>query len=196
MEEMVDDILNSKDDVYTPERIAWQLLVGEVDECQKGMEILSVGRDSGNIHTFVYEILITIFMELLFNLAKLGHYSKNENKKFIPDYEKLEIDALLSVVSDKMILLKYIARVNTYEKTEIDPDEFKTLANARYCRVVLRYYDEDPFFDQNIADDLYYHMKLNGLKEREYKKLSDIYCLIVLPDKVYTVAFTHLYNII
>jgi len=192
MQELIDSNIYSQANVYTPERIAWHLLVGEVDESLKGMEILSVDKDIGNAHTFVFEILITIFMELLFNLSKLSHYSTHdkENDKFVPDYTKLQIDALLSVVVDKMMLLNFIARVDTHEKTEIEPSEFKSLAEGRYCRVVLRYHDEDPFFNQNVSDDLYYHMKLNGLlDDKKYKKLENVYSLIIL-DKIYAVSFT------
>src|SRR5688500_9500519 len=158
---------------YTPEKIAWELLTGKFDDSQRSIEIMSAEKDDGNPHTFIFEILITIFMEIIFSLAKLDFHSKNEKgAKFdatnatspfmastinvVPNYQELQLDELISVASDKLEHLKYITRVETYEKSDLDQQEFKELADTRYCRVVLRNYEND------LPPDDLYHIKLNA----------------------------------
>lgn len=174
---------------YTPEKIARELLIGKFDDSQRSIEILSAEKDDGNPYTFIFEILITIFMEIIFSLAKLDFHSKNEGVKFIPNYQELQLDELISMASDKLEHLKYITRVETYERSDLDCEEFKELADKRYCRVVLRYYENDPLFE--TSDDLY-HIKLNAFAdETKYKKLENVYCLIML-DKIYVIRFVPL----
>ena len=182
---------DSDNTYYTPEKIAWSLLVDNIDDSIKGMDAFPYEKDSGDQHTFIFEILITIFMELLFNIAKLDCLGKKE--RFIPDYKNLPIDALLSVISEKMLVLKYIVKVDEYDKSEFidDKKKFKELSDKRYCRVLLRYYDNDDFFKKQISDDLYYHMKLNGLVSgKKYKKLSDVYSILMLNEKIYVIGFS------
>jgi hypothetical protein len=181
------------DTYHSPEKIAWGLLVNNIDDSIQGIDTFPYEKDFGDQHAFIFEILITIFMELLFGMAKLDCLEKTE--KYIPNYKTLPIDALLSVISDKMLILKYIVHVDEYDKSEFidDKKKFKELSDKRYCRVLLRYYDNDDFFRKEISDDLYYHMKLNGLvSEKKYKKLSDVYSIIMLNEKIYVISFAKL----
>jgi hypothetical protein len=129
----------------------------------------------------------------LFNMAKLNFYVENPNnnsaKNFIPDYKKFNIDAFFSLIQDKFKILGFIAHVNA-EKMEGDKEWLIDLVNNRYCRVVLRYYDDDEHFEiNNVSKDIYYHMKLNGLNKMNYRKINEIYSVIFLNDKVYKIYF-------
>jgi hypothetical protein len=200
MESLIEEIESQDSKMYTPESIAWDLLVGESIDPEKRGKLIGFGPlekekenqelSKSDIFTYKYEILITIFMELLFNMAKLNHFAENEeNAKFIPDYKKFNIDAFFSLIQDKFKILGFLAFVDS-ERMEGDKEWLVSLVNERYCRVVLRYYDDDDHFEiNNVAEDIYYHMKLNGLNKMKYKKLKEIYSVIFLNDKVYKIYF-------
>jgi hypothetical protein len=206
MENLVEEIESRDTKFYTPESIAWDLLVGEskdIDPEKKGKLICFIENENkeGNkeenkeeltnsdLLTYNYEILITIFMELLFNMAKLNFYFENENNDFIPDYKKFNIDAFFSLIQDKFKILGFMAFVDS-EKMEGDKEWLIDLINQRYCRVVLRYHDDDEHFEiNNVSKDVYYHMKLNGLNKKKYKKLGEIYSVVFLNDNVYKIYF-------
>jgi hypothetical protein len=200
MESLIEEIESHDSKIYTPESIAWDLLVGESIDIEKRGKLIGFGPlekekenpelSKSDILTYRYEILITIFMELLFNMAKLNHFAESDNNaKFIPDYKKFNMDTFFSLIQDKFKILGFLAFVDS-EKMEGDQKWLISLVNERYCRVVLRYYDDDSNFEiNNVSEDIYYHMKLNGLNKMKYKKLKEIYSVIFLNDKVYKIYF-------
>lgn len=198
MEKLVDQMEECHDSkVYTPESIAWELLVGEVDEEKKG-SLLNYSMDDGieDPITFTYEILITVFMELLFNIAKLNSYNNNDDDtEFIPDYDKFDMNSFCAVIGDKLNLLGYSLLVQDDEIADFadDKEHLKEIIDGRYCRVVLRYHDNDTHFeDNNVSDDIFYHMKLNGLSDVKYEKLKDVYSVVFLNGKIYRISFEKL----
>ncbi len=188
---------------YTPESLAWDLLVGEIDKEKQGKLLEFSDDDNKNpsvndVLTFRYEILITIFMELLFDMAKLNFYAdeKNENKNFIPKYKNFNIDAYVSVIQEKFEILGFLLHVDVENQiglTDFEKEDLVKIINDRYCRVILRYNDKDEYFENNdVSENLYYHMKLNGLNNKKYKKMSDIYSVIILNEKIYKIYFDKL----
>jgi hypothetical protein len=206
MENLINEIENCIENFEdstecTPESIAWDLLVGDIDSEKKGKLIGFCDRDKANnnsdLLTYRYEMLITIFMEMIFNIAKLNFYSENitssENIKFLPDYEKINPEVIFPLIQEKFKILGISVFIDS-ENMEVENDEDKEniikLVNDRYCRVILRYYDNDEYFNNNnIEDDIYYHMKLNGLNKSEYKKIREIYSVIFLNSKIYKIYF-------
>jgi hypothetical protein len=185
--------------IYTPESIAWELLFGNIDEEKKG-NLLNYTNDINynNIDdpvTFTYEILITIFMELLFNIAKMDYWSESDNNiqnHFIPDYKKFNMSSYISIINDKLKIIGYCMFIKEDDMSDFiyDKESLKTIIDNRYCRIVLRYHDNDDHFESNnISDDIYYHMKLNGLNENKYLKLNDVYSVIFLNEKIYRLSF-------
>jgi hypothetical protein len=199
MENLMEEIESYKDSkLYTPESIAWDLLVGNIDKEKRGC-LFEYGENEGLTKsekiTFRYEILITIFMELLFDIAKLNFYSnytENTNKKFIPDYNNFKMDTIFSVIKEKFAILGFELYMDSENMNSFSSDKegLKVLVDNRYCRVVLRYYDDDSHFDDNeVSDSVYYHMKLNGLNKKKYKDLLEVYSVIFLNEKVYRISF-------
>lgn len=189
---------NDDTDLYTPERLAWQLLYGNIDDAKKGFDAYSVCPDNENQFTFLFEILFTIFMELLFNIAKISFYSEHENnQKFIPDYEKFNMEIFLSIISDKFALLSYLVNIRTYTNDDFIGNydlEYRNLVDNRYCRVILKYYYNNSDSDNNIFthmdDNLYYHMHINALvNSNKFKKIEEVYAIIMLNYKFYKISF-------
>ena len=156
MEKLMEEVnLKRCDEYYTPESLAWDLLVGDIsidnDKIGKLMGFTINDKDKNNNKnetlTFQFEILITIFMEILFNVAKLDYYSDENmvNKKFIPQYDKFNIDAYSSMIEDKFKLLGYHVVINNekIEKFSNDKNGFKFLIDNRYCRVLLKHNNKE-----------------------------------------------------
>lgn len=183
MDAFIDENLNNEK-TYTPESIAWELLVGDIETNTKG-KIYTPDNDI----TCNYEILITIFMELLFNIAKIDFYSEKGNVNFVPDYSEKNLKTLFSIVDNKLYALGYTVIVKEYNLNDGEMcKDIKDVIENRYCRVLLRNYDKDDIFN-NIPENIYYHMKLNGLNKQKYNKLIEIYSLIFLNDKIYKINF-------
>jgi hypothetical protein len=216
MESWVDNFESQKEDkVYTPESLAWDLLFGEIDSDKKGLDQMIEFDNNNNDKTTKsdmlkdkYQILITIFMEMIFDLAKMDYYDsleKNNKKsiKFIPKYKKMSLDAYISeieeIFSEK---LGFIATANIEDLTQMDDTDtqlYVDMMNKRYCRIALKYdnEDDDKVFEENdVPDDVYYHFRLNELIKKkykiEYKKLDEIYSVFNLNDKVYRIHFSKL----
>jgi hypothetical protein len=180
---------------YSPEQIALLLALDQFDNAKTGIDTFTPEKDTGNPYSYIFEILMTIFMELLFVIAKADHDGNNDNKnkKFTPKYDNLKIDALTSIVTDKMIWLGYIAHVKSYEKEDLvdDKEQFDNLCNKnRYCLVLLKDYHNHAVFKTKQAESRYYHMVLNkNIYKKKFKKLNDIYAIIDLNDKLYKISF-------
>jgi hypothetical protein len=188
------------DDFYTPESLAWDLLVGNIDNEKVG-KMLSYStdknekNDENNKLTFQFEILITIFMELLFNIAKLDYYGEDneDSKKFIPQYDKFDINLYKNVIEEKFKIFGYCVNINSekLEKFSQDKEGFKFLIDNRYCRILLRGNEVNDDF-KNFSDETYYHMVINGLNKNKYKKMEQIYSVFFMNDSVFSVNFIEL----
>lgn len=202
MEELFNEIESRKESkIYTPESLAWDLLVGDIDPDTRGIDEFVNNGDvtESDKLTDKYQILITIFMELLFGIAKLNFYAEleknggNINKKFIPKYKKFDLNSYVETIDEKMQQLGFFARVDEQEPENLSEESKQDLINMindRYCRVVLRYNDKEDYFDNNdVPEDVYYHMILNGLNKKAFTKLEDIFSIINLNGKVYKISF-------
>lgn len=200
MEKLMDEVnLKRCDDYYTPESLAWDLLVGDIDDVKVGKLMgfsPSNKNENENKHemlTFQFEILITIFMEILFNIAKLDfHDGESTGETFIPQYDKFNINAYSEMIKDKFKLLGYCVIIisEKIDNFSNEQEDFKYLINNRYCRVLLKHNSEeiDEQFD-NFPEDTYYHMKINGLNKNIYNNLWEIYCVFFMNDIIFTVSF-------
>lgn len=181
---------------YSPEEIALLLAFDQFDKAKNGMETFVPEKDTGNQHSYLFEILITIFMKLLFVIAKADNDNDEEkkNKEFVPNYADFKMDALMSIVSDKMLWLNYLVRIETHDKNDFvdDKTEFDNLCNKnRYCLVLLKNYNDHPIFKTKQAENRYYHMVLNqNIYKKQFKKLDDVYAILELNGKFYKISFT------
>lgn len=199
MEYLIEEAnLKRSSDFYTPESFAWDLLVGDIDNDKVGKLLsYSIENEKDNKNdklTFQFEILITIFLELMFNLAKLDYYGEDndEDKKFIPQYDKFDMNLYKNIIGDKFKIFGYGVNVNfeNLEKFTLDKEGFKFLVDNRYCRVLLRYNDiNDEKEFSKFSDDTYYHMIINGLNKNKYDKLEQIYSIFFIGDSVFSVNF-------
>lgn len=201
---IIDDLLNNTDlmdsNNFTPQSIAWKLIMDDIDTSMVSTMLVydpENMRDEDPV-TYIFELLITIFMELIFNIALISEadaIEKNENDKefkFNPDLKKFDMESCMHVLEEKFKMLGIFVHVDTYEKNEYNKDMLKEIVDGRYCRVVLRHQKDDlvHFIKNNVPDDVNYHMILNAFfTSKRSNKLRDVYAIILLNDKVYQIYF-------
>lgn len=201
MDNLVDKMVEqtSEQTCYTPESIAWKLLMDDVDQALASKVLVYDPDNSsnGNINSYMFELLITIFMEMIFDMALLFDAEEKEqqntnNYKFNPDLKKFDLNIFLPTLSKKMNHLSILLKTEVYNKKTDDNKVMQQILNDRYCRVILRHDKNDAhyFKQNNISPELNYHMILNSVNaNRNYKNLKDVYAVIMLNDNLYVIAF-------
>jgi len=182
------DVVNSTE-YYTPAKLAFDLVIGEIDKTKAG-QLVEISLEEllpNNILTFKYELLLTIFMEMFFYLAKIDHYAEFTTE-YVPNYNSIDINTYISKIADNFEFLGYYSQVEieNLEKFAQDKDGFNFLVKNRYCRVVLKNNNEN---NENIDNNGLYQMKLNGLNEIKYSDLNQIYSLIFVGENVICIKF-------
>ena len=186
-----------ENDVFTPETIAWRLLVdGDLKEIRG--QLLTFTEDeniTNNVEKVIieFEILITIYMEMIFGWYKLLYLMENDDpKKFIVDLSKITLENLENPFSEKFKILGYILSVE--EITDMEYYDF--VRDESYCRIALRDLDDDHGFfflnRQNIDPEKRYHFILNS-KYPKHACLRNIYSLVKIKKVAYKINFLKIY---
>lgn len=192
IDDEIDEHLNS--DIYTPESIAWKLLIEEeLKEIKQGQLIgfLDESYCTNKLEalTVEFEILITIYMEMVIGWYKLLYLMENtDEKQFKLNLDLLKIDDLLNPFKEKMLVLGYILNISEINNLKIY-EEFK---KNSYCRIALRDLKEDTGFfiinNKNIPKDKKYHFILNSAYE-DKNNIRDIYAVIKINNIGYKINF-------
>ena len=192
----LDDFINqhSDNDTYTPESIAWRLLVDDdfvKTENGQLLGFLQEGQINDKLEatTIGFEILITIYMEMVINWYKLLYIMEtSDDKGFKLDLTNVTIDDLLNPFKEKIQTLGYILSITEFKNLQIY-DEFKKKC---YCRIALRGLPEDNgFFEtqkKNISSDKLYHFILNS-NYKETTEIRNIFAVIKINNVGYKINF-------
>lgn len=196
IDDEIDVHLNT--DAYTPESIAWKLLIeDELKEIKQGQLIgfldNSYCNDKLEALTVEFEILITIYMEMIIGWYKLLYLMENtDDTQFKLNLDLIKIDDLLNPFKEKMLVLGYILNITEFKNLEIY-EEFK---KKSYCRIALRDLKEDNGFfimnNKNIPKDKKYHFILNS-KYEDKNNIRDIYAVIKINNVGYKISFMKAY---
>jgi len=195
----IDDIINKhiKEDVHTPESIAWKLLIDEkIVDIEQGRLIgyLQDGEinDRFEAVTIEFEILITIYLEMVIGWYKLLYHMEypecSKTSEFKLNLDHISENDLLNPFHEKMLVLGYILNITEFKNLEIY-EEFK---KKSYCRIALRDLKEDNGFfimnKGNIPLDKLYHFILNS-NFKESLNIRDIYAVIKINNIGYKINF-------
>jgi hypothetical protein len=200
----IDDIIsnNISNDTFTPESLAWRLLVD--DELKNNTNIkqmlasIDLNEESNpdifNKEAYLFEILLTIYLEMLFGWYKLLHLIENEMNEnpveFKLDLSKLTLKDLEEPFKEKIKLLGYMLCIHEIK----NKDYYDYIKNESYCRVALRDLPSDfGFFEINknrIDREKRYHFILNS-KFKGKSVLRDIFMMIIINDVAYKISFNN-----
>lgn len=197
--------IEQNSDVVSPESLAWKLLVdddiedfaGVLIPCSESSSISDMKTVKHDELIDQFQILITIYMELVFGLLKINHINNNldENgeiknvnleESFSPDFSIFSIDDLLNLFKDKFKKIRYILNV----KEISEEDSYYTM--KYYCRIILKDTPDGKihyFVNKNKLDSTKrYTFLIRNSNLSEFNQLSDFYAICALPNfkvKVY-----------
>jgi hypothetical protein len=181
------------DNNYTPETLAWTLIMDD-NINDSGLLIFS----EENNNEIIFEILITIYVEMIFNYYKLKYLESqydSDNVNFDDNFDNFKLDinqinmfTLTNVFKTKFNKLKIILNVK-----ELTQEEYETSRKHRYCTILLRDSPHDnTYFVMNekyIDKHKKYHFVLNSLYSLK-ENLRDIYCTFAINSKYFKIYFT------
>jgi hypothetical protein len=186
-----------EDNTFTPEELAWRLVL---DENINSAPLIAFSDE--NTKEILFEILITIYVEMIFNYSKLKfleNKSDNSDKSdenfdnnfdnFKINLNTVNINDLTNIFTDKFHKLKFILNV-----TEITREQYNESKKKRYCTVMLKDSPTDYlYFEMNkdhIDPEKRYHFVLNNLY-KEQSELKDIFCSFNINNKYYKIYFVN-----
>ena len=200
---IVSELQSKISDSYTPETLAWDLLVNDdIQNNNYASELIAAidlseepKPDIFNKFVYEFEILATIYFEMIFGWYKLLHLYHNEetntDTEFKPDLTNLKIEDLQNPFIDKFKIINYILHITKIENLEY----YNFLRMQSYCRVVLRdsKIDETYFIanSRNLSPEKRYHFIINGYYSGR-DNLEDIFLLVDLGYAKFKVNFSHL----
>jgi hypothetical protein len=189
---VIDNVNNN--DVYTPEELAWQLIM---DENISPRTLMAFSDENSKEITF--EILVTIYLEMIFDYYKMKYLESTTDKdddiinhydNFKLDLTNVNVDMLTNIFFEKFKKLKII--LNVRDMSQI---EYENTKKIRYCTVLLKDSPHDSTYfmmnEKYLDKNKGYHFVLNSLYERK-ENLRDIFCTININGKYFKINFNTL----
>lgn len=191
-----DHVINDEG-FYSPEELAWKLVM---DENIDDSAIIMAFADENSKET-LFEILITIYIEMLFDYYKMTYlentlnlYGEEEENKICDDFENFKLDlnnvnieTLENIFCEKFKKIKYLLNIN-----EISYDYYEYIKKNRYCTVLLKDSEHDSTYflmnEEHLDLEKRYHFVLNSLY-LPVNDLRDIFCTVRINDKYYKISF-------
>lgn len=181
-----------EDNTFTPEELAWRLIL---DENIDSAPLIAFSDE--NTKEILFEILITIYVEMIFDYSKLKYLENQNNsdddnfnnnfENFKIDLNKVNINDLTNIFTEKFQKLKFILNVS-----ELSREQYNESKKKRYCTILLKDSPSDAtYFEINkehIDPEKRYHFVLNNLYT-EKKELRDIFCSFSINNKYYKISF-------
>jgi hypothetical protein len=191
---MTDNIPNdtSNDgEVYTPEELAWQLILDE----NISQRTLMTFADE-NSKEIMFEILVTIYLEMIFDYYKLKYLENttdhdddiiNAYDNFKLDLTNVNVNMLTDIFFEKFKKLRIILSVR-----DMSQIEYESTKKLRYCTVMLKDSPQDATYfmmnEEYLDKNKRYHFVLNSLYKKK-ENLRDIVCTININGKYFKINF-------
>jgi cysteinyl-tRNA synthetase len=189
---MTDNIPNDGE-VYSPEELAWQLIM---DENISPRTLMTFADE--NSKEIMFEILVTIYLEMIFDYYKLKYLENttdndddiiNAYDNFKLDLTNVNVDMLTDIFFEKFKKLRIILSVR-----DMSQIEYENTKKIRYCTVMLKDSPQDATYfmmnEKYLDKNKRYHFVLNSLYERK-ENLRDIFCTININGKYFKINFNN-----
>jgi len=191
-EELLNEVCRTRN-IYTTESLAWKLLMddSEIQTCLQTL-VDSQYPDSDPC-TFTFEILLTVFLEMIVNTLKIE--AMNNNEKFVFKCDAANLDNILPMLKKKFLSIQYYLFVHPTDINDNNNLHINLLTKSSYCRVIFRNNENDTryfkVYGSNVDINKPYHMILN----RSYEKttnISNVYAVCFIKDKMYKILFNRM----
>jgi hypothetical protein len=181
------DYMTDEIEDYTPEDLAWKLLTDDV-LAPATAEILTTDIEGENHTTYLFEILLTMYVEMLVHNAKLLHLiNKSESGDLITledfklKFDDITIHLLTQPFREKLLKIRYFLRI----------DVINSLGTNYYCKILFRDLPSNKiFFQSHQHITKKYHFILNAsFKSTPHMKLENMYAVSSINGINYKVSF-------
>jgi len=179
---------SANQNVYSPEELAWKLIID--DKIDSAAIVPFADENSKEI---LFEILMTVYIEMVFDFYKLKHLENlsnmgdNNGDNFNLDISNVNLESLTGIFCEKFNKIKYI--LNVYE---ISRETYEYTKKNRYCTVLLRNSPTDSTYfminKDRLDPEIPYHFVLNSMYQPN-NELRDIYCSLCINSKYYKISF-------
>jgi hypothetical protein len=217
MEEFLD--IPECDNFSSPETLAWKLLTDENckdhsnillpvvennDDIQTNPETLTDASYDNNATQF--ELLISIYMEMIFGLLKINHINSLLNDDgeldsdidydmtFDPDLSKFSKDDMLLLFREKMKKIRIFLSIHEIYDADIDNYNDFGSSSEYYCKIILKDTDHGRKHFLKYANSLdpkkRYTFLIRQDKEKKQRKLDDFYGVCSLPNMKLRISFS------
>lgn len=194
LQEKLDELDNCSESAYTPELFALKMLVNDDkrDVLSAQLQTFTDTYDTEeDPSSFFFEIILTIFMELIFDTMMLNHYATSQDD-FVPDFKKNKISDVLKILKHKFNELYLMLFVEMIDDVPDNKDYIEKIEADRYCKVLLRHNPKDHsyfmLYNDTIDEDKDYHMSINK-KFKKTDKLNKIHATCFLHGIIYKIYF-------
>lgn len=217
MEDFLDQPYDDSENIVTPDSLAWKLLMDEDVKDYAGMLMPFVSGDQElsqdrNVRyeqlSDQFQILITMYMEMVFGLLKINHIASGMNeqgeiddevdldKTFKPDLSKFGVDDILTVFREKLKKIRIFLSVQEiYCDDPKNPKDYGS-SNEYFCRIILKDTLEGKTYFWNnrnnpvVDQEKRYTFIMRDDKKKSHKKLNDFYAVCVLPNIKVKISFS------
>ncbi len=183
LDKMEDKSLDNINDLgtYTPEELAWKLLV---DENINDTATIAFTDSKETL----FEILIIIYIEMVFSYYRLNYLMEHDNAdNFKLDLTCVNLESLTNVFSEKINKIKFLLNIH-----EILLEEYEYIKWDRYCTILLKDSPSDSIYffanEEILGPDKRYHFVLNS-QYVPRTELRDIFCTVKINNKYYKISF-------
>lgn len=203
--EYSDDNINN--DFYDASTIAWKLFQDETNTPLSAC-ILPFGPDGEtDLVTYNFEVLLSIFMELLMHIMmieiakdveneieeeiKTNEYNIDpDNIDLEPYYDDFNMKNYLETIIIKFKRIGHIVNVQSFDiiDDEYEKQFLELIIKDRYCRIILKNNPTDMHYFKSIGSNEQFDF-IPSSNYKKNNKLRDVYAILMLNDKLYKIYF-------
>jgi hypothetical protein len=197
--EFINEISEHIDDTnYTPETLAWKLLFDSNIESFSSQLLTFTDEASKETEpmTYLFEVLITIFMEMIIGILKTNFYSDelNKDKEFNPKFNHNDFEEIIPLLKTKFDLINILLFTEKIEPTEDNKFHNSEVHKNKYCRIIMKHNKDDfslfTIYGDRVAEDKIYHMILNSKFILTNKTLNSVYAVAIIDGITYRIYFS------
>jgi hypothetical protein len=206
------DFMEKPDDRFVnPDSLAWDLVMGDDRADFTGVMQGFVSDNEGSFQAGRYEqiadefqILITIYMEMIFNVLKSNFMGEllddngeiregidleRELEHYKPDFRKYSVEEITDFFRDKLAKIRYFLSVRDLtDFCSDDPSDYGR-ESGYYCKILLlddrRSYSKKYFKNAtHVPEGKRYTFLMRPDDDPQQKKLQDFYAVVYLPPHI------------
>lgn len=177
---------NQNTEIETIESVGWKLLF-DSDVNPKVLQFF-VGEEFSNDYekySITFEIMISIFMEMVISSIKFKSYSNNMDNGFIDDHKVIDYDLKFDI--DEIKHFKNKLSKLGYQLCIHEVSDYYDTLNNYYCRILFKKDNLYHFEKRNLNKD--YTFLLRKDDDKNFSKMKEFYAITEVDGKKLQIYF-------